>query len=92
MRTFCESLLNSSRATDAKIASAKRYGDRYGVPHRFLIFHIVRDNGKEFYLRVDRRRDHGIPLWVFGMRDLGRSNAVDTASCNVYGACIATDA
>src|ERR1700733_15442693 len=42
VRTFCESLFNSRRAANTKITSVKRYGDRYGVPHRFLIFHIVR--------------------------------------------------
>jgi hypothetical protein len=80
VRMFCESLFNSPCANDAKIASVKRYSDRNGVPHRFLLFHIVRDNGTEFYLRMDRRRDHDIPLWVFGIRDLGGSNAVDAAS------------
>jgi hypothetical protein len=63
----------------------KRYGDRFGVRHRFLIFHIVRSDGKDFYLRLDRRRDHTIPLVVFGVRDLGRSNASDTVGYGIYG-------
>jgi len=83
VRTFCESLLNSPRASQASIASVKRYGDRSGVPHRFLILHIVRDDGKDFYLRLDRRPDRGdIPLWKFAIRDFGSSKAVDTASIN----------
>ncbi len=44
----------------------KRHSDRNSVLHRFLNFHIVQDDGKEFYLRVDHRQDHDIPLWVFG--------------------------
>lgn len=62
----------------AKIASVKRYGDRNGVPHRFLIFEIVRTDGKEFYLRMDRRRDPNIPFLVFGMRGLATHLANDT--------------
>ena len=77
---FCESLFNSYRAVSAEIVSVKRYGDRFGVRHRFLIFHIVRTDGKGFYLRVDRRRDHNIPLLEFGIQNLGRSNAADTVS------------
>ena len=88
VRTFCESLLNSSRASNARIVSVKRYGDRHGVPHRFLIFHINRTDGKDFYLRVDRRRDHTISLLVFAARDRGRSSASDTARfwglCRLY--------
>ena len=80
VRTFCESVFNSHRAVSAKIVSVKRYGDRFGVPHRFLIFHIARTDGKDFYLRVDRRRDHGVPLWEFAIQNLGRSNAADTVS------------
>ena len=91
VRTFCESLFNSHRAVSAEIVSVKRYGDRFGVPHRFLIFHIVRTDGKDFYLRVDRRRDHVVPLWKFGIRDLGRSDAVDTVSNKVCSTCVRTD-
>ena len=91
VRTFCESLFNSHRAVSAKIVSVKRYGDRFGVPHRFLIFHIARTDGKDFYLRVDRRRDHDVPLWEFGIQNLGRSNAADTASNKVCSACVKTD-
>ena len=80
VRTFCESLFNSHRTVSAKIVSVKRYGDRFGVPHRFLIFHIIRTDEKDFYLRVDRRRDHNIPLLEFGIQNLGRSNAADTVS------------
>jgi hypothetical protein len=92
VRTFCESLFNSHRARHAGIVSVKRYGDRFGVPHRFLLFHIVRPDGKDFYIRLDRRRDHDIPLWVFGIRDLGRSKAADTVSSKVNNSCVAADA
>jgi hypothetical protein len=92
VRTFCESLFNSDRARHAGIVSVKRYGDRSGVPHRFLLFHIIRPDGTDFYIRLDRRRDHDIPLWVFGIRDLGTSKAADTASSKVNNACVAADA
>ena len=78
MRTFCESLFNSSRAADAEIASVKRYGDRKGILHRFLIFHIVRRDGRDFYLRMDRRKDPAVPLWVFGLQGLETRLAKDT--------------
>ncbi|KAF8320205.1 uncharacterized protein EI90DRAFT_2610404 [Cantharellus anzutake] len=78
VRTFCESLFNSRRAANARIVSVQRYGDLQGVPHRFLILHVTRADGGEFYLRLDRRRDHKVPLWLFGVRDLGTSHAIDT--------------
>ena len=92
VRTFCESLFNSPRAADATIVSVKRYGDRFGMLHRFLILHIVRDDGKDFYLRLDRRPDRGdTSLWKFGSRDLGKSNVADTASSKFCIACTGTD-
>ncbi|KAF8310434.1 uncharacterized protein EI90DRAFT_1220888 [Cantharellus anzutake] len=81
VRTFCESLFNSRRATNARIVSVQRYGDLQGVPHRFLIMHVTRADGREFYLRLDRRRDRQVPLLLFGVRDLGTSRAMDTV-CN----------
>jgi len=78
VRTFCESLFQSSRAIDAKIKTVKRYGDLTGVHHRFLIFHIVRSDGEDFYMRMDRRRDRSVPLRVFGMRGLTTPHAIDT--------------
>ncbi|KAF8322839.1 uncharacterized protein EI90DRAFT_3019997 [Cantharellus anzutake] len=80
VRTFCESLFNSRRAANARIVSVQRYGDLQGVPHRFLIMHVTRADGREFYLRLDRRRDHQVPLLLFGVRDLGTSRAIDTAA------------
>ena len=91
VRTFCESFFNSHRAVSAEIVSVKRYGDRFGVPHRFLIFHVVRTDGKDFYLRVDRRRDHDVSLWEFGIQNLGRSNAADTVGSKACSACVRTD-
>ena len=78
MRTFCESLFKSSRVVGANIVSAKRYGDRNGVLHRFLILHVVRTDGKDFYLRLDRRRDPKVPLLAFGMQGLQTRLAKDT--------------
>ncbi|KAF8320191.1 uncharacterized protein EI90DRAFT_3080894 [Cantharellus anzutake] len=48
-----------------------------GVPHRFLILHVTRADGREFYLRLDRRRDHKVPLWLFGVRDAAVSGRLD---------------
>ena len=62
----------------AKIASVKRYGDRNGVPHRFLIFHVIRTDGRDFYLRMDRRRDPSVPLIAFGIQGLQTRLAKDT--------------
>jgi hypothetical protein len=59
----------------------KRYGDRNGVRHRFLIFHVIRSDGREFYLRMDRRKDPAVPLWVFGMQGLVTRLANDTVRC-----------
>ena len=80
VRTFCESIFNNPRVVSAKIVSVTRYVHRSGVPHRFLIFHTARDDGAEFYLRLDRRRDHDVPISAFALRDLGTSNALDTVS------------
>ena len=84
MRTFCESLFNSPRAVQAKIESVKRYGDRNGVLHRFLIFHVTRIDGREFYLRMDRRKDPAVPLWVFGMQGMSTRLANDTVRCCLF--------
>jgi len=62
----------------ANIASVKRYGDRFGVPHRFLIFHVIRTDGRDFYLRMDRRRDPSVPLIAFGIQGLQTRLAKDT--------------
>ena len=52
------------------LSSVKRYGDHNGVLHRFLIFHVVRTDGKDFYLRMDRRRDPAMShFWRLGCRD-----------------------
>ena len=60
--------------------------------HRFLILHIVRDDGKDFYLRLDRRPDRGdASLWKFGARDFGKSKAADTASNKFCTACTGAD-
>ena len=48
-----------------------------GFPHIFLVFHVVRADGKDLHLRVDRRRDRSVPLGVF-LKGLGTSNAIDT--------------
>ncbi|KAF8320185.1 uncharacterized protein EI90DRAFT_3020544 [Cantharellus anzutake] len=80
VRTFCESLVNSRRAANARIVSVQRYGDLQGVPHRFLIMHVTRADGREFYLRLDRRRDRQVSWLLFGVRDLGTSRAIDTAA------------
>ncbi|KAF8320193.1 uncharacterized protein EI90DRAFT_3253798 [Cantharellus anzutake] len=49
----------------------------------FYIFYIVLEeeslDEREFYLRLDRRRDRQVPL-LFGVRDLGTSRAIDTAA------------
>jgi len=92
VRTFCESLFSSPRAAHATIVSVKRYGDRFGMLHRFLILHIVRDDGKDFYLRLDRRPDRGdTSLWKFGSRDLGKATVADTASNKFCTACTSAD-
>ena len=87
MRTFCESLLSSSRVADAVIASVTRYGDWNGVLHRFLIFHITRADGRDFYLRMDRRKDPAVPLWLFGMQGLTTHLAKDTVCDYAHDAC-----
>lgn len=68
------------------IASVTRYGGWNGVLHRFLIFHIVRADGRDFYLRVDRRKDPEVPLWVFGMQGLATHLAKDTVCNYAYNA------
>jgi len=62
----------------ANIASVKRYGDRSGVPHRFLIFHVIRTDRTDFYLRMDRRRDPTVPFIAFGIQGLQTRLAKDT--------------
>jgi hypothetical protein len=79
VRVFCESVLRSPRANGAKIQRVECYIRTTGVPHRFLIFQILRDDSREFYLRVDRRRDKQVRMGEF-ILDLGESPAVDTVS------------
>ncbi|KAF8338070.1 uncharacterized protein EI90DRAFT_2537240 [Cantharellus anzutake] len=80
VQAFCESLRKSPLAADAKIISVQRYGDCYGIPHRFLIFHVDRTGRKAFYLRLDRKRDHTSSSWKFWRRDSETSDASDTAA------------
>ena len=87
MRTFCESVLSSSRAANAMITSVTRYGDWNGVLHRFLVFHIIREDRRDFYLRIDRRKDPAVPLWLFGMQGLTTHLAKDTVCDCAYDAC-----
>ncbi|KAF8322829.1 uncharacterized protein EI90DRAFT_3019991 [Cantharellus anzutake] len=70
----------SSTSFTSSLRKKVRYGDLQGVPHRFLILHVTRVDGREFYLRLDRRRDRQVPLLLFGVRDLGTSRAIDTAA------------
>ena len=77
VKDFCASLKDSLRAVDAVVTSVKRYGDKNGVPHRFLILQVSRNRGRDFYLRIDRRRDHRISLLRFGSK-LGVSDPKDT--------------
>jgi hypothetical protein len=79
VRTFCESLFSSSRATEVKIQSVKRYSDHNGVLHRFLIFHIIPTGGRDFYLSIDRREDPAVPLRVFALQGVATRLAKDTA-------------
>jgi len=79
VKDFCESLKHSLRAVDAVVTSVKRYGDRNGVHHRFLILQVSRKAGRDFYLRVDRRPDRRIPLLRFSSKS-GVSDAEDTVA------------
>lgn len=62
-----------------------------GLPHTFLVFHVVRADGKDLHLRVDRKPDPNVPLGDF-MMGLGISNAMDTVGCEVHNPYIAPNA
>jgi len=79
-RTFCESLLNSPRGRNARVAIARRYFNRTGLLHRFLVLDIVQDDGTNFYLRLDCRPDRTTSRLMFALRHRGTSSALDTAS------------
>ena len=55
---FCTSLPTSQEATHASVTSVTRWVNKWGVPHRFLILHVVVSTGnKDLFFRLDRRRD-----------------------------------
>jgi len=54
---FCTGLLSSQEATHATVTSVTRWINRWGVPHRFLILHVVSTGNKDLFFRLDRRRD-----------------------------------
>ncbi len=55
VKVFCERLEQSATASSAVMVSCTRYGDKSGVPHRFLILHVQHDGRPNFYIRLDRR-------------------------------------
>ena len=55
---FCTGLPSSQEATHASVMSVTRWVNRLGVPHRFLILHVVVSTGnRDLFFRLDRRRD-----------------------------------
>ena len=59
---FCTNLRRSEEAKKSAIVSLRRYGERAGIPHRFLILHISPTDKKNFFLRLDRRGNRDQPL------------------------------
>lgn len=86
MQTFCGGLFNNPRAADANIESVKRYSHRIVVLHRFLIFH-VRAGQKDFYLRMERRKDPAVSLLLFGVQGLTTRHAEDTVCDYPHDVC-----
>ena len=55
---FCTGLPSSQEATHASVVSVTRWVNRLGVPHRFLILHVVvSTSNRDLFFRLDRRRD-----------------------------------
>ena len=54
---FCTHLPSSQEATRASVTSVTRWINRWGVPHRFLILHVLRTGNEDLFFRLDRRRD-----------------------------------
>ena len=55
---FCTRLSFSQEANHAKVTSVTRWVNRWGVPHRFLILHVVVSTcDRNPFFRLERRRD-----------------------------------
>jgi len=55
---FCTRLSSSQEANHANVISVTRWVNRWGVPHRFLILHVVVSTwDRELFFRLERRRD-----------------------------------
>lgn len=63
VKDFCDKLEQNAAMSSAKIVSSVRYGDKNGVPHRFLMLRGQQHGVPDFYIRLDRRPDHRVPSW-----------------------------
>lgn len=63
---FCDYIEDHSSLQRAKIVATECYSENAGaVTHRFLVLELRRENRKDVYLRLDRRRAEGTSLFKF---------------------------
>ncbi|KAF8331974.1 uncharacterized protein EI90DRAFT_3056112 [Cantharellus anzutake] len=76
---FLHNLKGSPHAQESKIVTVKRFVKKNATRHRFLVLLIARDGMPAFSLRIDRSRDHTLPLLQFVLCH-GKSDAADTVT------------
>src|SRR5260370_31218481 len=79
VKDFCEWLEQNTTAPSAKIISCTRYGDKSGVPPRFLILRVQHDGPLDFYIPLDRRPSQEGTFSRF-LRNSSADTAKDTVS------------
>lgn len=81
LTTLCNLIAQCASLERAQIISVECYKEwsKYGVLHRFLIFHLRRPERSDVWLRVDRKAITGVSIPKF-IRGRGRTEANDTVS------------
>lgn len=89
LHDLCMYISNHRCLRKATILSTQCYYHNAGVViHRFLLLELHRENRKNIWVRLDRRRGEGVSLFSF-MLTSGVTKANDTVSHHLPGAAVA---
>ena len=86
LMTLCGLIAQCTSLERAKIISVECYKEwtKYGVIHRFLVFHLRRSERSDVWLRLDRRPAAGATISKL-IRVKGRTAANDTVRIHKHG-------
>lgn len=87
LMTLCGLIAQCASLERAKIISVECYKEwtKYGIIHRFLVFHLRRPERSDVWLRLDRRAIAGVTISKL-IRVRGRTVANDTVRLHKHPA------